>query len=90
MENSLELKYEKGLKAGEAKDLKKGLKEGIKEGVVVARREDILSNLNEIGTITQDIIEMVNEEYDIDTLKKWLRVSIIAETIEGFKSKIKH
>jgi predicted transposase/invertase (TIGR01784 family) len=38
MENSLGLKYEKGLKAGEAKGLKRGIKKGIKEGLLTTAR----------------------------------------------------
>ena len=58
------------------------------EGAILSRREDILENLFEIGTLTDDIIKIVNEESDIKILKKWLKVSIMVESLEEFLTRV--
>jgi hypothetical protein len=63
---------------------------GREEGAILARREDILENLNEIGTVNDDIIKRVNEESDIVTLRKWLKISIVSENLQEFIDKTKY
>ena len=66
-----------------------GREEGREEGAVSARREDILDNLNEIEIVTDEVIKLINEEDNNDTLKKWLRFSAKADSLEDFICKIK-
>lgn len=63
--------------------------EGIGEGVILARREDILDNLNDIDNVPEDIKKLINNEKNIDTLKKWVKISARVNNIEEFKDKIK-
>ena len=62
--------------------------EGREEGAILSRREDILENLDQISTVTDDIIKTVNEENDIKILKKWLRISMMVVSLEDFISQI--
>lgn len=75
----------RGKKIGE----KIGEEIGKEIGAVLSRREDILDILNEIATVTEDIVKIVNEQEDIDILKKWLKISARVSRIGEFKEKIK-
>ncbi|GAA0181015.1 hypothetical protein SH2C18_36080 [Clostridium sediminicola] len=84
----LEGAKEEGLKEGREEGREKGREEGREEGAVLARREDILENLSKIDTVAEDIINMVNKETNIETLKIWLKYSIVAESLDDFIKKI--
>lgn len=66
----------------------KGEVKGKVIGAVLARQEDILDNLNEIATVTDDIAKIVNEQDNIDVLKKWLKISARVESLAEFMEKI--
>ena len=70
--------------------MEEGRKEGRKEGIILARREDILENLSEIFTVTEEIKKIVNEMEDVDILKKWLRISIRVNSLEKFLMEIRN
>lgn len=59
-----------------------------KEGSILARREDILDNLKEFGNVSEDIIKIVNEQDNIDILKKWVKLSVRVTSIKEFVEKI--
>jgi hypothetical protein len=67
----------------------RGIEKGLEKGAILARREDILENFNEIGAVTDEITKIVNKQNDIQTLKKWLKISSIVENLEEFINKIK-
>ena len=49
-----------------------------------SKRDDILENLALLGDVPFDLKERINTEKDINTLKKWIRLSVKAESIEEF------
>ncbi len=66
MENSLDLKYEKGLKKGKEEGLKKGKEEGLKKG-----KEDVAKNLINLGIADDLIIEATKLSLkEIEMLRK--------------------
>lgn len=72
------------------KEMKEEAKEqGIEQGKREGKKEDILDNLNEIATISEDVLKMISEQNDMDILKKWLKISSRVNSIDEFKEKIK-
>ena len=67
-----------------------GKEEGREEGAILARREDILENLSELAALTEEVVEMVNKEHNIEILKKWLKISILSDSVDEFINKIKY
>jgi len=65
-----------------------GREEGREEGIILARKEDILENLNEISLVTEDILKIINKENDSNTLKKWLKISARVNSLEEFLKQI--
>lgn len=66
----------------EAKD--EGRAEGRQEGMLEATINNILALLEEYGTISEDILERINIEKDIEQLKKWLKLAAKAPSIQEF------
>lgn len=63
-------------------------KEGLEKGSILARREDILDNLKELGEVSDEIVKIVNGRENIEILKKWVKFSARVESIEEFLDKI--
>ena len=92
--------YEDGLKRhrdyvatmeiAEIRGMEKGTEKGIEQVVILSRQEDILENLGGFDIVTDEIIKMVNEESDIETLKKWVKVSARVDSLEEFVEIIKN
>lgn len=66
-----------------------GREEGKEHGEILARKEDILDNLKDIDTIPVDIIEIIDNQNDIEILKKWSKISAEVDSLSEFKEKIK-
>ena len=60
-------------------------KEGKKEGL----KETILDNLKELGNVPQNLIECINKQENMDILKCWNKIAVIAESLDEFEEKIK-
>ncbi|WP_459481136.1 Rpn family recombination-promoting nuclease/putative transposase [Clostridium saccharoperbutylacetonicum] len=60
-----------------------------KEGKIEGLKEIILDNLKEIGSVSQEVIESINVQNNLEILKSWSKFAIMAESIEEFKEKIK-
>jgi len=82
--------YENDLKALRIHnaEIKIAEEKGIQKGAILSRKEDILENLGEIATVTDDIIKIVNKENNIEILKKWLKISMMVGSLDDFLSKI--
>ena len=59
--------------------------EGKKEGL----KEIIIDNLSEHGNIPKNLINLINKQDNMDVLKSWNKVAIMAESLAEFESKIK-
>lgn len=62
----------------------KGIEKGREEGILISKRDDIIENLNELGTVSESIIAMINNQNDVFILKKWLKFVMKSETVEEF------
>ncbi|MEG1411706.1 MAG: hypothetical protein RSD36_17875 [Terrisporobacter sp.] len=68
--------------------IEKGIQKGIQKGKIISKREDIIENLYELGEVSEKILDLINSEESLDTLKKWLKLSIKCESIEEFMNSI--
>jgi predicted transposase/invertase (TIGR01784 family) len=66
-----------------------GREEGKEQGAILARKEDILDNLKDIDTIPEDIIAIIDNQNDIEILKRWSKISARVDSLGDFKEKIK-
>lgn len=55
------------------------------KGAITSRKEDILENLYELGDVDKEIVKRINEEEDIATLKKWVKISARVDSVDEFK-----
>jgi predicted transposase/invertase (TIGR01784 family) len=67
----------------------RGLERGMEKGAVLSRREDIIDNLNELEPVTDEIAKTINNEEDIEVLKKWLKISARVDSLDEFIRKIR-
>jgi DNA repair exonuclease SbcCD ATPase subunit len=63
-------------------------KRGEARGILRSKREDILDLLDDIGTTSEDIKNLVQKEEDLEKLKKWHKLAARAQSIEDFKNKV--
>lgn len=73
-----------GLAEGRAK----GRAEGRAEGLCMARQEDIIESLGELGDLPDAIIQKINATTDIEQLKKWHKMAIKANSISAFEAEM--
>ena len=61
-----------------------GYAEGKIEGKIDNRVEDILSFLEETGSIPDELREKITAKKDEETLRNWLKLAATAESVEEF------
>ncbi len=54
------------------------------DGKAEAKAEDILSVLEDVGTIATDLREKIMSETNLATLTRWLKLAAKSESIEAF------
>lgn len=59
-------------------------KDVILEGKIKGKKEDIIEELEEKGSLTYYQRLLINRENDLDTLRKWIRAVYKTETIDEF------
>ena len=52
-------------------------------------KEMILDNLKELGNVSQNLINIINKQDNMDVLKSWNKIAVIAESLYEFEEKIK-
>ncbi len=57
---------------------------------IEVNRENVLENLEELGTINDEVLEIINSQSNIDVLKKWHKLAAKVDSIEEFLQKIKN
>ncbi|NRY63769.1 Rpn family recombination-promoting nuclease/putative transposase [Clostridium beijerinckii] len=65
------------------------IEEGKIEGKMEGLKETILDNLKELGNVPQNLVECINEQNNIDILKRWTKIAIISKDFDEFQEKIK-
>lgn len=78
--------FEDGFAAGEDLGRTEGRAEGRAEGRTRGAAEAVLTVLEELGQIPEEVRLRVTEEQDIATLKRWLKEAVRAETIAEFSA----
>ena len=64
-------------------------REARREGRIEVLKETIIDNLSELGNVPQNLIDLINEQDNIDVLKSWTKIAVMAESLEEFEEKIK-
>ena len=85
--------YEEGLEEGMEKGLEKGLEEGLEKGLEKGRmeilRENILDILSELGDIPSDIRSFLDEQNDVDVLKRLFSIARKTGSLEEFENEVR-
>lgn len=58
------------------------------EGNAAGKAEDILSLLEELGDIPEELRSKILQESDLNVLRKWLKEAAKAESVEAFAEHI--
>lgn len=58
------------------------------EGMQQAKQEAVLELLEDVGSIPETIENKIREQYDMEVLKRWLKLAAKVETIEEFSNSI--
>lgn len=61
-----------------------GKEEGRVEGKIESRREDIISLLEELGELSEELREIIEKEKEENVLKEWLKQAARAGSVEEF------
>lgn len=61
-----------------------GREEGKAEGKAEGRAESILEQLEEIGNVPEVLGKEILEERDLDTLKRWAKLTLRCGSVEEF------
>ena len=57
-------------------------------GKIEGKREDILEVLNELGSVSEELILRIRQEKDLNRLTKILKLAIAAESIVAFEKQV--
>lgn len=57
-------------------------------GKIEGKIEDILEVLNELGSVSEELILRIRQEKDLNRLKKILKLAIAAESIVAFEKQV--
>jgi hypothetical protein len=60
-----------------------------KEGKIEGLKETIIDKLSEIGNVSQNLIDCINKQDNLEVLKSWNKISVMAESLDEFEEKIK-
>ena len=80
--------YEEGHASGLCEGRASGLREGHASGLQEGRASDVLTILEQKGTIPDDLRERILSQKDETVLKQWLLAAASAEDIKAFCEKI--
>ena len=64
------------------------LKDERKEGRAEGKAEDVISFLNDLGAMPEDLKKRIMSEQDLHVLERWLKLSAKAASIEQFKAEM--
>lgn len=64
------------------------LKSRERDGIAKGKSEDILELLEDYGSVSEELIEKISTEQNIDVLKKWLKLAAKVSSIEEFTQKM--
>jgi hypothetical protein len=88
--HNLERVLEEQLEEAKNRGWEIGITEGRAEGIAEGKAEDIMELLEEHGEVPNDLRERILEQKNLDTLKKWHRLSAKSSSIQEFIDGIAH
>ena len=59
-----------------------------REGRAEGKAEEVISFLEDLGSVSEELKSRIMEEQNLDTLKRWLKLSARAASIEQFKNEM--
>jgi predicted transposase/invertase (TIGR01784 family) len=65
-----------------------GMAQGVKQGMAQGKIDSIINLLDEVGEVSETLVEYLNQQSDMDTLAKWLKLAARADSVEEFEEKI--
>ena len=77
--------YEQGVEDGEAKGYDRGMADGETKGT----QRDVISFLEDIEPVPDELRKEIMEETDKEVLADWLKAAARAESLEGFMERIR-
>jgi flagellar biosynthesis/type III secretory pathway protein FliH len=87
-EMKLDERWEQGMAQGMAQGVKQGMAQGVKQGMAQGKVDSIINLLDEVGEVSETLVEYLNQQSDMDTLAKWLKLAARADSVEEFEEKI--
>lgn len=57
----------------------------MEDGMIKGRVESIIELLEELGTVPCGLKELIGQQKDLETLKKWHKLASKSESIEAFE-----
>ena len=87
-QNRLNGARKEGLDEGRKEGLDEGRKEGLDEGRKEGLKETILDNLSEIGNVPQNLIDCINKQNNLEVLKFWTKIAVMAKSLAEFEEKM--
>ena len=63
--------------------------EGIAQGIAQGKAEDVLELLEDLGSVPEELREIIMQERSLDILKKWHKLAARAESMEEFMKGMK-
>lgn len=70
--------------------IERGKEIGKKEGISAGRAESILDCLAELGSVPDVLAQQIRSQKNPETLKKWLKAAIQADSVEAFAKSIEN
>ena len=87
-----QISYEEGVAEGIATGIAEGIATGIAEGIATGKLEEnienILSLLNDLGPVPEELEQRIRGEGDYTRLRGWLKLAARAETVQAFITQI--
>jgi flagellar biosynthesis/type III secretory pathway protein FliH len=83
-----EMKLDERWEQGMAQGVKQGMAQGVKQGMAQGKIDSIINLLDEVGEVSETLVEYLNQQSDMDTLAKWLKLAARADSVEEFEEKI--
>ena len=80
------------IQKGKEEGIKEGIKEGERKGIEVGKIEEskqsIINFLSDIGLVNESIMNILEKENNLDTLRMWNKIAARSNSIEEFIEKI--